>query len=115
MSNKENEPHKFDALMKKNALDHMVSPTEKEFEEVLKKENLENLIKVYRVHFIEEDGKITPPIAEFDTAEERNQWDKVEGKKIRRENKGRGCLMFNEGPPEIIEIGKIEERPEDLK
>lgn len=91
MVNKEKDFFKFNKIMKNNQLDH--------------------LVKVYKVNFIEKDKTVTP-IKEFNNAEERSHWFENEGKKI-IESEKRGCLMYNEGPPEIIEVGKIEEKSKD--
>jgi hypothetical protein len=91
MSNKEKEFYKFNEIMKNNQLDH--------------------LVKVYKVNFIEKN-KIVTLIKEFNSAEERSRWFENEGRKI-IESEKRGCLVYGEGSPEIIEMGRIVEKPKD--
>ena len=104
--NRAEEYQKFKRSLENNQLGHLEAPTEKQFEKILKKEGLEDLIKVYKVNFIEKDKTVTGTIAEFNTAEERSRWFEKEGKKI-IESEKRGCLVYDEGSPEV---GKIEEK-----
>ncbi len=100
----------FEDLMKREGMERLTKPTAETFEQLMRKSGLEGIAGKEGEKFIvrgkDEDDKEYKVLAEFDTAEEAEEWYGTVGQLV---IEGGGALLLEYGPSELHENREEEE------
>lgn len=92
----------FEQLMKNQGMEQLRKPTREQFEELMKKNELDKVARkeghVFVVSGRDEDKREFKPLAEFETIEEARDWYNSLGQLIVEEG---GEIRMHYGPPEL--------------
>lgn len=92
----------FEQLMKNQGMEQLHKPTREQFEELMRREGLENVMgkegHVFIVSGRDKDKKEFKVLAEFNTKEEAEDWYNSLGQSIVEEG---GEIRMHYGPPEL--------------